>query len=66
MIHGLSEYEKFRVLRPIIGNSELDEYGFPILSKEECKDEEWSSITAVGLQNASAKRDNKKIFAFNV
>lgn len=33
MIKGLSDYEKYKVLRPVIGEHQLDENGFPIITK---------------------------------
>ncbi len=60
MINGLSEYEKYKVLRPVIGECELDGNGFPILRKEEFYPEDWIDITAVGIQNASPKMYNKR------
>ena len=35
MIKGLSDYEKYKVLRPVIGEHQLDENGFPIINKTE-------------------------------
>ena len=61
MISGLSEYEKFKVLRPIIGGCEFDENGFPILQKSEYLEEEWCNIGVTGLQNISARRDYSKM-----
>ncbi|MCD7884548.1 MAG: DUF4417 domain-containing protein [Lachnospiraceae bacterium] len=67
MIKGLSEFEKYKVLRPIIGGSNLDEYGFPILDKEELILEDWKDMNAVGIQNVSPKRANKEtmVLMFN-
>lgn len=58
MINNLSDYEKFRVLRPIIGDSEFDENGFPIIKKTKFDSEMWNNIKAVGIQNASVKNSN--------
>ena len=33
MIHGISEYEKFKVVRPIIGECEYDAFQIPIMKK---------------------------------
>ena len=59
MINGLNEYEKFKVLRPIIGGAELDDNGFPIISKEEFVERDWCNLNAIGLQNLSSKADYK-------
>lgn len=33
MIHGLSEEEKFKVIRPMLGEHMLGDYGMPIIHK---------------------------------
>lgn len=33
MITGLNEFEKYKVIRPIIGDSEYDDNGFPIIKQ---------------------------------
>ena len=52
MIKGLSEYEKYKVLRPVVGEHQLDENGFPIINKTEFHEKEWQNIGVTGLQNA--------------
>lgn len=34
MIKGLTEYEKYKVIRPVIGDCTYDHYGMPILKKQ--------------------------------
>ena len=58
MIKGLSEYEKYKVLRPVVGEHQLDENGFPIINKTEFHEKEWQNIGVTGLQNASPKKKN--------
>ncbi len=58
MIKGLSEYEKYKVLRPVIGDYEMDVNGFPIINKTEYREIDWNNISATGLQNASPKKNN--------
>ena len=59
MIKGLSEYEKFRVLRPIIGGAQMDENNFPIISKEQYIESDWCNMNITGLQNVSPKYNYK-------
>ena len=33
MIKGLTEFEKFKVVRPIIGDCIYDDYGFPVIER---------------------------------
>ena len=61
MIKGLSDYEKYKVLRPVIGEHQLDENGFPIINKTEFREKEWHNIGVTGLQNASPKKKNDNI-----
>lgn len=67
MIKGLSEYEKYKVLRPVVGEHQLDENGFPIINKTEFHEKEWQNIGVTGLQNASPKKknDNMVLLMFN-
>lgn len=67
MIKGLSDYEKYKVLRPVIGEHQLDENGFPIINKTEFREKEWHNIGVTGLQNASPKKknDNMVLLMFN-
>lgn len=58
MIKGLSDYEKYRVLRPVIGEYKTDDNGFPIINKTEYCESDWSNIGITGLQNISSKRNN--------
>lgn len=37
MIHGLSEEEKFKVIRPMLGEHMLGDYGMPIIHKTDEK-----------------------------
>ncbi|MDD5866446.1 MAG: DUF4417 domain-containing protein [Lachnospiraceae bacterium] len=67
MINGLTEYEKFRVLRPVIGNCVLDTNGFPVINKTEYREKDWCNIGVTGLQNISPqkKNDNMILLMFN-
>jgi hypothetical protein len=61
MIKGLSEEEKLKILRPIIGGCEMDINGFPIINKSEYREKDWNNIRITGLQNASAQMDNRNV-----
>uniref|UniRef100_I5AVI7 DUF4417 domain-containing protein n=1 Tax=Eubacterium cellulosolvens (strain ATCC 43171 / JCM 9499 / 6) TaxID=633697 RepID=I5AVI7_EUBC6 len=58
MIKGLTEEEKFKVIRPIIGDCVYDENGFPVVKKTEIDAIDWNSLKVRGLQNASRKGYN--------
>jgi len=56
MINGISDFEKYKVLRPLIGETEWDSNSFPIINKEEFIESDWCNIKAIGLQNISSKK----------
>ena len=58
MIKGLSEYEKFKVIRPVIGGCNYDSYNMPIIRKAEIDAINWDNIDIQGVQNLSNKHDN--------
>ena len=60
MIKGLSDFEKFVVVRPIIGSCEYDIFDMPIIRKESAADLDWENISAIGIQNASTKTASKQ------
>ena len=55
MIKGLTEFEKYKVIRPIIGDCDYDNYGMPIVRKTEFQSLDWDSLKTIGIQNASVK-----------
>lgn len=59
MIHGLSEEEKFKVIRPVIGGCEYDEYCIPVIQKTSVNKIDWNNLKVTGYQNASAKTHNR-------
>ncbi len=59
MIHGLSEYEKYKVLRPIIGDCEYDRYDIPIIRRTSVDAIDWNRLKIIGVQNASIKTSDK-------
>lgn len=67
MIHGLSEIDKFKVLRPIIGNCDCDKYNMPIIKKTDLNNVDWNNVYALGIQNLSpkTKTENAFVLMFN-
>lgn len=61
LIKGLSDYEKYRVLRPVIGECKMDDNGFPVINKTEYCEKDWCNIGITGLQNISPKRNNRNM-----
>ncbi len=58
MIHGLSEYEKYRVLRPVIGEHQLDNtYKMPIIRNTFDKYFDWEKVELISFRSMSSKRD---------
>lgn len=67
MIHGISEYEKFKVVRPIIGECEYDAFQIPIMKKTTFNELDWENLNAIGFQNASPRTSDKNtlVMMFN-
>lgn len=60
MNKGLSEIEKLKLLRPNLGNCEVDAYQRPIVKKIDFSTLDWNQISVINLNNASGKQDNSK------
>lgn len=54
----LTEYEKFKIIRPIVGGCEYDTYKRPIIRKTDIADIDWNSIKVTNLKNASVYANN--------
>jgi len=67
MIKGLSEEEKFKVIRPIIGKCDFDNYHMPVIKKTSIDAINWDSLKVTGVQNATLKKSDKNtlILMFN-
>lgn len=67
MIKGLTDEEKYKVLRPIIGNYEEDKYHMPIISKEDIKSVDWSKIKIISFKSISKNSPltNSIVLMFN-
>ncbi|WP_298508446.1 DUF4417 domain-containing protein [uncultured Ruminobacter sp.] len=63
----LTEYEKFKIIRPIVGGCEYDTYKRPIIRKTDIADIDWNSIKVTNLKNASvyANNTNSLLLMFN-
>ena len=59
MINGLNEFEKFKVIRPIIGNCEYDKFNMPIIRKTDSSLINWEKLKVIGIQNATRKTMDK-------
>lgn len=62
MNKGLSEYEKYKVIRPVIGGCRFDVFDMPIIEKTDVHSIDWERITIQGVQNLSKKHDNHNSF----
>lgn len=63
MNNGLSNMDKFKVIRPIIGEYIYDENYFPIIKKTDFNAIRWENMNVLGVQNLSPKRNNKDTLA---
>ena len=59
MIKGLTEYDKYKVVRPILGDCKYDAFEMPVIRKTPIDTLDWEKIKVIGLQNASAKTSSK-------
>lgn len=58
MIKGLTEIEKYRVIRPLIGSCDFDGYDMPVIRKVSTDAVNWENLQITGFKNLSSKRDN--------
>lgn len=67
MIKGLNDYEKLKVIRPIIGDCSYDHYNMPIIKRTDMASVDWEHLKAIGVQNASPKSMDKNtlVLMFN-
>ena len=59
MIKGLTEYEKLKVVRPILGDCKYDAFDMPVIRKTPMDILDWDNLKVIGIQNASPKTMNK-------
>lgn len=62
MIHGLTEYEKYKVIRPLWGQHKLDRFFIPTMHKPE-KAIDWENLTATSFKNLSPRKNNHNTLA---
>ncbi len=67
MIKGLTEYEKYKVVRPIFGDCKYDAYDMPIVRKTSIEALDWNRLKVIGIQNATPKTSDKNtlVLMFN-
>lgn len=58
MINGLTNYEKFKVIRPLFGEHENDNIAMPLIHKVTENMLDLSAAKAVSSQNLNCKRNN--------
>jgi hypothetical protein len=67
LIHGLSEEEKFKVIRPLLGDHILDQYNMPVIHRTSEEQIDFENMIPVGIQNLTTKENNSKklVLPFN-
>lgn len=48
---SLTDFDKYKVVRPVIGGCEYDQNDFPIIRNTFPEDFDWNNIRACGIQN---------------
>lgn len=59
MIKGLSDHEKFKLIRPMIGESNEDIYHLPIITKADISAINWNLISPIGFKSCKLNQSNK-------
>ena len=57
---GLTDYQKFLVLRPLPPNTETDEFGNPVLKKDDYSDIDWDNVKFTSYSNIASIKSNKQ------
>lgn len=67
MIKGQTNYEKYKVLRPLYSNHLYDKYGFPIIKKDEFDFSDWNNTRLCNFRNVKYQEDknNSIVIMFN-
>lgn len=63
MSKSLTEYDKYKVIRPVIGGCKYDENSFPIIRNAFKDNANWDELYACGIQNITKKNDNRNTIA---
>jgi len=56
---GLSDYQKFKVIRPLPDGWPKDEEGIPFIKRDDFNDIDWNKVKFVGLSNLTAIKDKR-------
>lgn len=59
MLKGLTEDDKYKVIRPIIGEYMEDEYHLPIINKTSISNTDWTKIKPLNFKNMVSGVENK-------
>ena len=67
MINGQTNYEKYKVLRPLYSNHEYDKYGFPIIKKDKFDFNDWKETRICNFKNIKSQEEKEKsiVIMFN-
>lgn len=60
MIKGQTNYEKYKVIRPLYSNHEYDKYGFPIIRKDEFDYKDWNDTRICNFKNIKGQEEKDK------
>lgn len=60
---SLTDFDKYKVVRPVIGGCEYDQNDFPIIRNTFPEDFDWNNIRACGIQNIKKSQDNSNTLA---
>ena len=56
----IDEFELFKVIRPMIGDNDMNEYGIPIMKKVTSNDIDLNTLKPINIQNVTCYHDNSK------
>lgn len=59
MNKGLSEYEIYKVIRPIFGDVSYDQNNMPIINRADYRKINWDTLGIRGMQNMSVRNNNR-------
>lgn len=60
MLGGQTDYEKFKILRPLYSDHKYDQYGFPIIKKEEFAYDDWNDTKMCNFKNIKNQSEKEK------
>lgn len=67
MINGQTNYEKYKVIRPLYSDHIFNQYGFPIIKKDTFDFSDWNKTRLCNFQNikSQADKENSVVIMFN-